>query len=71
MPPAQCCPAATRASLCFVPQRQWQFGINGVRTPGLSAAPCCLEELSASFPSSFFSPFLSLSFLFLLLLFWI
>lgn len=54
--PARCCPAATLASLCFVPQRQWQFGINGVRTPGLAAAPCCLEELSASFPPPFFSP---------------
>lgn len=60
--PARCCPAATPASLCFVPQRQWQFGINGVRTAGLAAAPCCLEELSASFfPPLFFSSFLFVS----------
>lgn len=63
--PARCCSAATRAFLCFVPQRQWQFGIHGVRTPGLAAAPCCLEELSASFPPSLLIsfPFVSLSLL--------
>lgn len=31
-------PGPSGSLLCFVPQRQWQFGINGVRTPWLAAA---------------------------------
>lgn len=59
-------PGPSGSLLCFVPQRQWQFGINGVRTPWLAAAWKSFLLLSPLLFVCLSPSFLFLSFLWIL-----